>query len=298
MEEPARLRTLRKAYRAHVTRILNKVDDALANDLDELALTYLRTAITQLEKKKEQITALDQRIIDLIQNPDELEIAILDAEELQDLIMEKINELNQQVEMQSRPTHVVPAVPSSDKVTQEAIHENVSNTNNTPQSINTIINDTPAVSASTVAASDTIATTSLTLESAISSTPPAVTSLESIPHPISVTPVSHPHVSHVHNSGPPPLIPANMTQHELLSTSAYGSLPLPPLSTLNFGSSTSSTFATVPVVTSRVNPDLKGVRTTITTVDHHDHSQQFAASRLPKLTLPTFSGNSLAWLTF
>ena len=114
----------------------------------------MRTAITPLEKKKEQITALDQQIIGLIQNPDELEIAILDAEELQDLIMEKINELNQRVEMQSRPTHVVPAVSSSNKVTQEAIHENVSNTNNTPQSINTIINDTPAVSASTVAASD------------------------------------------------------------------------------------------------------------------------------------------------
>ncbi|XP_065896204.1 uncharacterized protein [Dysidea avara] len=294
MEEPARLRTSRKAYRAHVTRILNKVDDTLANDLDELALTYLRTAITQLEKKKEQITALDQRIIDLIQNPDELEIAILDAEELQDLIMEKINELNQRVEMQSRPTHVVPAVSSSGKVTQEAIHENVSNTNNTPQSINTIINDTPAVSA----ASDTVATTSLTLESTISSTPPVVTSLESIPHPISVTSVSHPLVSHVHNAGPPLLIPANMTQHEPLSTSAYSSLPLPPLSTLNFGSSTSSTAATVPVVTSRVNPDLMGVRTTITAVDHRDHSQQFAASRLPKLTLPTFSGNPLAWLTF
>ena len=95
MEEPARLRTSRKAYRSHVTRILNKVDDTLVNDIDELTLTYLRTAITQLEKKREQITTLDQRIIDLVQDPDELETAILDAEELQDLILEKINELNQ-----------------------------------------------------------------------------------------------------------------------------------------------------------------------------------------------------------
>jgi len=73
---------------------LNKVDDTWAHDKDELALTYLRTTINQLEKKKEQITALDQRIIDLIQDPEELEIAILGAEELQDLTLEKINELN------------------------------------------------------------------------------------------------------------------------------------------------------------------------------------------------------------
>jgi len=38
----------------------------------------LRTAISQLEKKKEQITALDQQI----QDPEELEIAFLGAEEV------------------------------------------------------------------------------------------------------------------------------------------------------------------------------------------------------------------------
>ena len=140
MEEPEHLRTSRKAYRAHVTRILNKVDATLDTDIDELALTYLRTAITQLEKKKEQITTLDQRIIDLVQDPDDLETAILDAEELQDLIMEKINELNQRVEMLSRQTCVFPSV-ASDKVTSEVTHENVSNTPST-QPINIITTDT------------------------------------------------------------------------------------------------------------------------------------------------------------
>ena len=95
MEESDHLRTSRKAYRAHVTRILNKVEATLDTEIDELALTYLRTAIAQLEKKKEQITTLDQRIIDLTQDSDELEMTILDAEELQDLTLEKINELNQ-----------------------------------------------------------------------------------------------------------------------------------------------------------------------------------------------------------
>ena len=99
MEESACLRTSRKAYRSHVTRILNKVEETLANDIDALALTYLKTAMTQLEKKKEQIAAIDQRIIERAQDADELETAILDSEELQDVILEKVNELNQRVEM-------------------------------------------------------------------------------------------------------------------------------------------------------------------------------------------------------
>ena len=59
-----------------MTRIL---EDTLANDVDILALAYLKTAITQLEKKQEQIINLDQRITELIQDPDELETAILGA---------------------------------------------------------------------------------------------------------------------------------------------------------------------------------------------------------------------------
>ena len=67
MDEPARLRTSRKAYRSHVTRILNKVEDTLANEIDELAITYLKTAITQLEKKREQIVKVDEQIVNLVQ---------------------------------------------------------------------------------------------------------------------------------------------------------------------------------------------------------------------------------------
>ena len=65
-----------------MSRILNKVEDILAKEIDELALEYLKTAITQLEKKGEQIIDLDSKITELIQDPDELEVAILDSEEL------------------------------------------------------------------------------------------------------------------------------------------------------------------------------------------------------------------------
>ena len=278
MEEPARLRTSRKAYRSHVTRILNKVDDTLANEIDELALTYLRTAITQLEKKKERITTLDQQIIDLAQDPDELETAILDAEELQDLILEKINELNQQVDMLSRQTTVVSAATPGNKVISEATHENVSTTSST-QPINTIFSDTPAVSTSVVVASDSIPTVSVTLEPVVSSTPLMITSLESVPPPISVSSTSHSAVTYVHSSGPPPLIPASTTLFSQLSS-------------LNLDVSNSPSLARVSsTISLPMGPN------TTNTIDHN-HTQQFAASRLPKLTLPTFSGNPLTWLTF
>ena len=272
MEEPECLRTSWKAYHMYVTRILNKVEATLDTDINELALTYLRMAITQLEKR-EQITTLDQRIIDLVQDPDELETAILDAEKLQDLIMEKINELNQQVEMLSRQSRVVPSV-ACDKVTSEATYENVINATST-QPINTITSDT---SASTTTASD-IATTSLTLE-LFTSTPFMVTSHESVPSPISVTSTSYPAVTYVHSLGPPSLIPISTDSSTLF----------PQLPTLNLGASDSPSPA-------RVNSTMSS--SMVTSITIHNHSpQQFAASRLPKLTLPSFSGNPLDWLTF
>jgi len=61
-------------------RIFNKVEETLAYELDELAVTYLNTAISQLEKKEEQIVKLDKRITELLRDATELEEAILDSE--------------------------------------------------------------------------------------------------------------------------------------------------------------------------------------------------------------------------
>ena len=229
MEESARLRTSQKAYRSHVTRILNKVEETLANDIDELALTYLKTAMTQLEKKKEQIAAIDQRIIELTQDADELETAILDSEELQDVILEKINELNQRVETLSRQprvntTPVVSEHESGEDVTPEASQENASTTTSTPQSINTTPSDTPAVCASAVAVHNTAPITSTTFEPVVPSTSSLTTTLlESAP--LSVSSISHPLVTYLHSLGPPPLIPA----------STDTSILFPQLSSLNLG---------------------------------------------------------------
>jgi len=149
-------------------------------------------------------------------------MAKLDAEELQDLILEKINELNQRVDMLSRQTRGVSSL-ASDKTNSEATNVNVNCTPST-QAINTINSDTSAVSASTVATSD-IATTSLTLEP-FTSTSLMATSHESVPSPISVTSTSYPSVTYVHSSGTPSLIPI----------SADSSTLFPQFPTLNLGS--------------------------------------------------------------
>jgi len=174
MDEPARLQTSRKAYHSHVTRILNKVEDTLANEIDELAITYLKTAVTQLEKKREQIIKVDEQIVNLVQTKDDLEAAILDAEELQDLILKKINELNKRVETLSRPATVpvLAQVPDKDpddhgvtsqeepgdqpvpKDTQDSVSAAIITTSNI-----TITTDTPVVCTSYIAASNTIPTT-------------------------------------------------------------------------------------------------------------------------------------------
>ena len=99
MEELTRLQASRRSFRSHVTRILNKVEETLAKELDELAITYLNTAVTQLERKREQIVQLDEQIFVRIQDATALEEAIIDSEELQDLILEKVNELNRRVEL-------------------------------------------------------------------------------------------------------------------------------------------------------------------------------------------------------
>ena len=136
MEGLARLRASRRAYRAHVTRIFGKVEETLASQIDELATTYLTTAISQLEKKKEQIVKLDEQIFELIEDSSELEDAIMDSEELQDSIVEKVNELHKRVEIFQRPCHTTTTsqpveISEATPPLQEPDRENVSDITST-----------------------------------------------------------------------------------------------------------------------------------------------------------------------
>ena len=70
-----------------------------------------------------------------------------------------------------------------------------------------------------------------------------------------------------------------------------------PLSSLNIMTSSYYSLTREPTVSQIAVPSLAGVIPTVTPLDRC-HAQQFTTSRLPKLTLPSFSGNLLDWLTF
>ena len=102
MEELAHLQASRKGYRSHVIRIFNKTDDTIDKDIDEFSLTYLRTAVEQLQKKKELINQINQWIAELIQTPKELKEAVCEAKELQDSILEKVSQLMTHIELKTQ----------------------------------------------------------------------------------------------------------------------------------------------------------------------------------------------------
>lgn len=91
MEELTRLQASRKGYKSHVTRLSNKIDELLASEFDELAITSLNTSIKQLNRKKEKLSQIDQRVAELriTRLPEDLEEAIFEAEELQDSIQSR-----------------------------------------------------------------------------------------------------------------------------------------------------------------------------------------------------------------
>ena len=94
MEEISRLRASRKVHRAHLTRIFGKIDDILQSDAipNEKQTAILKTSMEQIETKKATVEELDSRISysETIQDPDVLETEILDTEEIQYNIAEKI----------------------------------------------------------------------------------------------------------------------------------------------------------------------------------------------------------------
>ena len=92
MEEISRLRASRKAHRAHLTQIFGKIDDILQSNAipNEKPTAILKTSMEQIETKKATVEELDSRISETIQDPDALETEILDTEEIQYNIAEKI----------------------------------------------------------------------------------------------------------------------------------------------------------------------------------------------------------------
>ena len=231
----------------------------------------------------------------------------MDSEEGQDLIIENINKLKKQVELLSKQPR--PATPSSQ---QETIEDDNDATQESHQDIvssvassqSTSMHDSNVVNESSVTSVDNQSVSNVDIElPKVCGSPPAsnisstLTFSMLISTSVSVSSISYPSVSYVHSLGPPPLIPRSteaVSPHPLAPLYSIPSV-LPTLSHLNMD--TSQPSSRLPIGSTRSIEPL--MITPITTAPEvPNHTPQFAASRLPELTLPMFSGHPLEWLTF
>ena len=116
MDQTTRRQKSRNAYKGHVTRQFKKVEELMASEtIDELLLSSLKTTQELLVKNKETIHQLDVQITELIQDADALEEAILEKEDIQGRILEKVNLIDMFIRMHSR-SHTLDSVIASSLV--------------------------------------------------------------------------------------------------------------------------------------------------------------------------------------
>ena len=101
-----------------------------AETIHEFQLTSLMTVSQQLQKRKETIVQLDARIAELLTTPKELEEAILDTEEMQDKILEKINQIEKFIELKSN-------APTTSALTPTTIQAASPVTSSQPETVST-----------------------------------------------------------------------------------------------------------------------------------------------------------------
>ena len=99
MEELPRLQASRRAHKAHVTRLVNKINQILVKETpEEMELVNLNTSIEQLTRKKNLIREMDQKIEAEITDTKDLENEIFEAEELSCDLEEKINHIRKYID--------------------------------------------------------------------------------------------------------------------------------------------------------------------------------------------------------
>jgi len=104
MEETQHVKGSRAAYHAHVTWIFKKVDETLetTSPLTDTQVAKLTGNLDQLTQKKETLLKLNEQIASTMQTSDELEAEILEAEEIQDTIIEYMSLIKHRLE-KSKP---------------------------------------------------------------------------------------------------------------------------------------------------------------------------------------------------
>ena len=100
MEELTRLQASCKGFKSHVTRLYNKVDELIDNEVDEYSVALLTKTMEQLRSKGDKLNKIDEQIVTLINDPEELEYYIVESEELQDAITDKMTKIRTFIDLQ------------------------------------------------------------------------------------------------------------------------------------------------------------------------------------------------------
>ena len=222
----------------------------------------------QLQSKGDNLNKIDEQITTLIDDPHELEDYILDTKELQDGITDKLTRIQTFIELQRAKSQES----SSHLTNQPSVSQHEVSTS-PPQLVTTatLSNSLPLVSASSSQLDSAMASS---MTSHVTESPPLVTTTTSVPFVsalqsgVPIPFVSTPELVATENLDPPPLIPA--ASHVIVSSHTTQQRP-----------------ASLSVPAARSLYSTPSVNT-----------QQFATSRLPKLSLPIFSGDPLTWQTF
>ena len=113
MEELQRLRTSRRGYRAHTTKLLTGIAELTSGASDASTEELTLTAIEQLERKQTILEDLDTRIASLIINETDLEAEIIEAEDTRTKILTGLVRLRLKLNSCTRatPTEPVPRNP-------------------------------------------------------------------------------------------------------------------------------------------------------------------------------------------
>ena len=276
MEEKTHLSASRNGYRGHVTRLFNKIDRLIAADFDEYTITSLNNAVEQLTRKMEKILQIDDQLLKTFDDVSELELSVLDAEELHDEIMDKIARTRRYIELNSmeQPGRVSPVRQTSEESQSESI---VTSPVEQPSVTIQGVNESGLESISTTTTTTTqgiLSTVTYTTAGHHNTIDNTITHHVSGPSPVTTTMTSN-------IIGPPPLIP--VISHTSLS-SVSSQRPL-----------TTTVFAPRSLYESPMSTRLDPM---IQPFTPSRGTHLFANSRLPKHTLPMFSGDPLTWQTF
>jgi len=266
-DDLTRLQASRKAYKSHVTRLYRKIDDAFETDVDDYTITTMKTAIDQLNTKKEKIAELHEKIFALIDDADELTETMVEAGELEDSITDKVAKALRFIELQStRKRSQSNPTSESNPINQPPV------TDSSP----------PQLLSANVQPTDIVSTQPLETSTDLVQVTSPIASSNSISSIVSLT--STPTVSTVTTlplySTPPLLLSVTAATN---STMNFYSEPLAPR-TLNLPRPHTSASQLLPTIPGLAN--------------HVHVPSQSSTSRLPKLTIPVFSGDPLNWQTF